>query len=72
MVAKMEAAYKTLKLPCLRMLGVAHTFTANSFSSFWGQRLSMVQAVHQAKSVLQLIGGSVPFYFGGEGVSSVA
>ena len=43
---------KARRLPSLRLRGLAHTFTANSFSSFWSQRLSMVQAVHYAESLL--------------------
>ena len=56
----MVARNKALRLPNLRVLGLAHTFTANSFKSIWGQRLSIVQAVHYAESVIQLRGESLP------------
>ena len=36
------------------------TFSANSFSSFWSQRLSMVQATHHAESLLQVSQESLP------------
>ena len=51
---------KARRLPSLRLRGLAHTFTANSFSSFWSQRLSMVQAVHYAESLLAVSGQSLP------------
>ena len=59
--------HMSLHLPSLRAMGLAHTFTANSFSSFWGQRLSMVQALHHAESVVHLLHESLPHVYGGAG-----
>ena len=59
--------HKSLHLPSLRAMGLAHTFTANSFSSFWGQQLSMVQALHHAESVVHLLHESLPHVYGGAG-----
>ena len=43
-----------------RELGLEHTWTANNWSNFWLQRISMVHARHQAETVLQKIGASQP------------
>ena len=43
-----------------RELGLEHTWTANNWSNFWLQRISMVLARHQAETVLQKIGASQP------------
>ena len=56
----MVRMHKNLGLPTLRMMGLTHTFTANTFSSFWAQRLSMVQAVHHAETVVLVSGESLP------------
>ena len=43
-----------------RELKLEHTWTANNWSNFWLQRISMVLARHQAETVLQKIGASQP------------
>ena len=43
-----------------RQMGLEHTWSANDWSSFWLQRLSIAHARHQAESITQLIGASLP------------
>ena len=51
----MVSQWKKLKMPSLRNAGLAHTFSANNFESFWSQRLSMVQAQHHAEAAYSLM-----------------
>jgi len=46
--------------PSRRDMGLDHTWTANSFSSFWLQSISMAIARTQAESVMMWIGKSQP------------
>ena len=46
--------------PSRRDMGLEHTWTANSFASYWLQSMSMVNARAQAESVMLWIGKSQP------------
>ena len=43
-----------------RQMGLEHTWSANDWSSFWLQRISVTHARHQAESIIELIGASQP------------
>ena len=43
-----------------RARGLEHTWSANSWSSYWLQRISMAHARHQAESLIQRIGANQP------------
>jgi hypothetical protein len=47
-------------LPSRRELGEDHTWTANSFVSFWLQSISMAHARKQAESVMLWVGKCQP------------
>jgi len=46
-----------------REMGLEHTWSANDWSSYWLQRISLTHARHQAESIIQLIGASQPTRF---------
>ena len=47
-----------------RQRGLDHTWSANDWSSYWLQRISVAHARHQAESITQLIGASLPTRYG--------
>ena len=47
-----------------RQMGLEHTWSANDWSSYWLQRISIAHARHQAESITQLIGASQPVQYG--------
>ena len=47
-----------------RQLGLDHTWSANDWPTYWLQRISIAHSRHQAESITQLIGASLPTRFG--------
>ena len=58
--SQMVKTSKDLGQRSLALSGAPHTWPANAFSSFWSQRLSLVQAMHQAESMQKAIQDSLP------------
>jgi len=54
---------KAINDPDRREMGLEHTWSANDWSSYWLQRISLTHARHQAESIIQLIGASQPTRF---------